>query len=209
MWIPGGSEKEAGIVKIEAVWERKQEFIPVVMVREDLTDLPAFPLPEGYSLRYYRTGEDHHWAEIEVSVASFDTMDGALAAFEREFGPGRKRMEERCLYLEDPVGRVIGTSTAWYNPAFNGKDYGRIHWIAIRPEYQGRGLAKPLLAASLQRIADFHDRAYLTTQTTSARAINLYLDFDFIPFETYSRCKDGWAWLASVLDHPSLAAYRD
>lgn len=195
-------------MRIEAVWERKQEFIPVVMVREDLTDLPAFPLPEGYRLRYFRAGEDHLWAEIEVAVASFDSMDRALAGFEREFGPGRARMEERCLYMEAPDGRVIGTSTAWYNDAFNGRDYGRIHWIAIRPEYQGRGLARPLLAASLRRIADFHDRAYLTTQTTSVRAINLYLDFDFIPFETYSRCKEGWTWLATVLDHPSLSAYR-
>ena len=108
-------------MRIEAIWEKKQEYIPVVMVREDLTDLPAYPLPEGYRLRYYRAGEDHLWAEIEVAVASFDSMDGALAGFEREFGAGRDRMEERCLYLEAPDGRVIGTSTAWYNDAFNGR----------------------------------------------------------------------------------------
>ena len=112
-------------MRIEAIWEKKQEYIPVVMVREDLTDLPVYPLPEGYRLRYYRAGEDHLWAEIEVAVASFDSMDGALAGFEREFGHGRDRMEERCLYLEAPDGRVIGTSTAWYNDAFNGRDYGR------------------------------------------------------------------------------------
>ncbi len=195
-------------MRIEAAWEKKQEHIPVVMVREDLTDLRAYPLPEGYRLRYFRDGEDHLWGEIEIAVASFDSMDKAMAYFESEFGPGRDRMEARCHYLEDPNGQAIGTSTAWYNDAFNGRDYGRIHWIAIRPEYQGRGLAKPLLAASLGRIADFHDRAYLTTQTTSARAINLYLDFGFVPFETSSRCVAGWTWLASVLEHPSLARYR-
>ena len=182
--------------------------IPVVMVRDDLTDLPSYPLPAGYRLRYYRTGEDRLWAEIEIAVASFDSVDKALEYFESEFGPGRDEMEARCLYLEDPKGRTIGTCTAWYNDAFNGRDYGRIHWVAIRPEYQGRGLAKPLLAASLCRIADFHDRAYLTTQTNTARAINLYLDFGFVPIETYDRCAEGWTWLASVLDHASLAPYR-
>ena len=195
-------------MRISGVWERHQEHVPVVMVREDLADLPSYPLPRGYVIRYYRAGEDHLWAEIEISVASFDSVDGALAYFEREFGPGRDRMEARCLYLEDPNGRAVGTSTAWYNDAFNGRDYGRIHWVAVRPEYQGRGLAKPLMAASLRRIAEFHDRAYLTTQTNSARAINLYLDFGFVPIETSGRCAAGWTWLASVLDHPSLAAYR-
>ena len=195
-------------MRIDREWERRQLHIPVVMVREDLTDLPVYSLPAGYRLRYYRDGEDHLWGKIEIAVASFDSMDKALAYFESEFGPGRDRMEARCLYLEDPNGRAIGTSTAWYNDAFNGRDYGRIHWVAIRPEYQGRGLAKPLLAASLRRIADFHDRAYLTTQTNSARAINLYLDFGFVPIETSGRCAEGWTWLASVLDHPSLAAYR-
>lgn len=195
-------------MRIDRHWERKQKHIPVVMVRDDLTDLPSFPLPGGYRLRYYRAGEDRLWAEIEIAVASFDSVDKALEYFESEFGPGRDRMEARCLYLEDPKGEVIGTCTAWYNDAFNGRDYGRIHWVAIRPEYQGRGLAKPLLAASLRRIADFHDRAYLTTQTNTARAINLYLDFGFVPIETYDRCAEGWTWLASVLDHPSLAPYR-
>ena len=66
----------------------------------------------------------------------------------------------------------------------------------------------PLLAASLSRIAELHERAYLTTQTTSARAINLYLDFGFIPFETYDRCREGWQLLADVLNHPELATYR-
>lgn len=195
-------------MRIDRHWERKQKHVPVVMVRDDLTDLPSFPLPEGYRLRYYRAGEDRLWAEIEIAVASFDSVDKALEYFESEFGPGRDQMEARCLYLENQDGQAIGTCTAWYNDAFNGRDYGRIHWVAIRPEYQGRGLAKPLLAASLRRLADFHDRAYLTTQTNTARAINLYLDFGFVPIETYGRCAEGWTWLASVLDHPSLAAYR-
>ncbi len=195
-------------MRINAAWEREQEHIPVVMVREDLTDPPSFPLPRGYRLRYYRNGEDHLWADIEVAVASFDARHRALACFEREFGQDRDGMEARCLFLEDTDSHAIGTSTAWYNDAFNGRDYGRIHWIAVRPEYQGRGLAKPLLAATLGRIAELHDRAYLTTQTTSVRAINLYLDFGFVPFETSSRCAEGWAWLATVLGHPSLATYH-
>jgi GNAT superfamily N-acetyltransferase len=196
-------------VTLTARQEKDLEPIPVIMVREDLAALPSFPLPPGYRLRYFRRGEGPLWAEIEVSVGEFPTVEQALAHFEKEFGPFQEEMEQRCLFLEDAAGRAIGTTTAWYNPSFQGKDYGRIHWVAIRPEQQGRKLGKPLLAAALRRLADFHTRAYLTTQTTSARAIRMYLDLGFVPFITSDRCRTAWRLLASVLQHPALEAYQE
>lgn len=202
------SHTEDVIVRISKATEKNLEHIPLVMVREDLSDLPLLPLPQGFRLRYYRRGEDRLWVDIWISVGSFGAVDRALAYFEDEFGPGRDEVEARCLFLEDENGLAIGTSTAWYNSSFNGKEYGRIHWIAICPEYQGRKLARPLLGASLKRLADLHERAYLTTQTTSARAVNLYLDFGFVPFARSERRRRGWQLLASLLDHPALEAYR-
>lgn len=193
---------------LTALQEKQLEPIPVVMVKEDLAVVPSFPLPPGYRLRYFRRGEGPLWAEIEVSVGEFSTMEQALAHFEKEFGPFPDEMEKRCLFLEDAAGRVIGTTTAWYNPSFRGKDYGRIHWVAIRPEWQGRKLGKPLFAAALRRLAEFHRRAYLTTQTTSARAIRMYLDFGFVPLITSDRCLTAWRLLASALQHPTLEAYQ-
>lgn len=201
---------------IPVMQERELEHIPVVMVREDLTNLPSFPLPPGYRLRYFRCGEAPLWAEIEVSVGEFPALEQALAHFEKEFGPFPDEMEKRCLFLEDAAGRALGTTTAWFHnpswpaahPHFAGKDYGRLHWVAIRPEHQGRKLAKPLVAAALRRLADFHARAYLTTQTTSARAVHLYLDLGFVPLEISERCPRAWRLLASVLKHPALEAYQ-
>jgi len=201
---------------ITVMQERELEHIPVVMVREDLTALPSFPLPPGYRLRSYRHGEASLWAEIEVSVGEFPTVEQALMHFEKEFGPYPDELEKRCLFLEDAAGRAIGTTTAWFHnaswleahPHFAGKNYGRLHWVAIRPEHQGRKLAKPLLAAALRRLAQFHSRAYLTTQTTSARAIHLYLDWGFVPLEVSERCPQAWRRLASVLEHPALESYQ-
>ncbi len=64
-------------------------------------------------------------------------------------------------------------------------------------------------SAAMERLARSHERAYLTTQTTSARAIGMYLDFDFVPFITSDQCRQGWRLLASMLDHPALEAYRE
>jgi len=106
----------------------------------------------------------------------------ALERFEKEFGSYRDEMEERCFFIvHKENGRVIGTATAWYNNDFKGERYGRVHWVGIHPDFQGKKLAKPLLAVVMMCLAKHHDKAYLTSQTTSYKAINMYLDFGFAP----------------------------
>jgi ribosomal protein S18 acetylase RimI-like enzyme len=72
------------------------------------------------------------------------------------------------------------------------------------PEFQGRKLAKPMMAAVMRRLAESHRKVYLTTQTTSAKAINMYLDFGFVPFFFSQDCKRAWGMLAEELNHPLL-----
>ena len=55
-----------------------------------------------------------------------------------------------------------------------------MHWVAILPAYQGRGLAKPLLAQVMQTMAVLgHRQVYLTTQRFRRAAIGLYTSFGF------------------------------
>jgi GNAT superfamily N-acetyltransferase len=66
--------------------------------------------------------------------------------------------------------------------AGRGREYGRVHWVAIVPEWQRHGLAKPLLTVVCQRLQELgHERAYLTTAPERIPAINLYLSFGFVP----------------------------
>ena len=85
-----------------------------------------------------------------------------------------------------------------------GEERGRVHWVAIEPRFQGRGLAKPLLGAVMARLAHVHRTAYLTTQTTSYRAINLYLDFGFVPYLLAASCEEGWRLTEAALRRPIL-----
>ena len=207
--MSASSTRRHTTVRLTAADEKALEHIPLLMVRDDLTELPSFPLPPGYRLRRFRRGDERLWVEINLSIGAFDgSLERGLEYFEKEFGAARDQMESRCLFLETADGKAVGTTTAWFNPSFRGREYGRIHWVAIRPEHQGKKLAKPLLAAALARLAELHDRAYLSTQTTSARAIHMYLDFGFEPYITSEREEAGWRLLASVLQHPALSAFR-
>jgi len=175
------------------------------MKRSHLSNLPEFELPAGYKMRFFKPGEENVWAKVETAVDEFPDEIAALEHFEKEFGPHRDEMTRRCLFLEDQDGKVIGTTTAWYGQLEGEEDTtGRIHWVAILPEYQGKKLSKPLLSNAMQVLANYHDSAFLTSQTTSYQAINLYLDFGFEPYLTNETDCAAWTLLEEILNRKIL-----
>lgn len=179
--------------------------IPLKMKRNHLHNIPEFSLPEGFNMRFFKNGEEHLWARVETAVDEFSTEAAALEHFDREFGQFRDEMEKRCIFLETIGGDVIGTTTAWYGK-LEGEDKvsGRIHWVGVIPEYQGKKLSKPLLAKAMQVLAEYHDSAYLTSQTTSYQAVNMYLNFGFEPYVTNYTDIEAWTLLEEVLNRKIL-----
>ncbi len=113
-------------------------------------------------------------------------------------------MRERCLFLEGGDGGVVGTTTAWRNHDFQGGDWGRIHWVAVVPAHQGRGLGRLLVTEALMLMRGRHARAYLTTQTSSWVAVHLYLTLGFTPLLTAPAEEAGWELLRREVPHPLL-----
>ncbi|MDF2714791.1 MAG: hypothetical protein K0R28_1716 [Paenibacillus sp.] len=173
-------------------------YIELTMLRSNLLDIPDAPLPEGYSLRSFRSGDEKHWARIEHAVDEFKSTEAAMRHFTEEFAPHIAEMERRCLFVIDRHGVPVGTTTAWYGK-LDGGQIGRIHWVAVVPEHQGKKLSKPLLSAALRTLAQFHDKAYLTTQTTSYKAVGMYLNYGFEPVMQTPECPEGWKLIEQLL----------
>ncbi len=132
-------------------------------------------LPPGYSIVLYRPGDERHWARIETSVEEFSDEDAALALFVKDFMPHHQELARRCLFAVNPSGQKVGTLNAWYGE-MNGETVAWLHWVAVCPEEQGKGLAKALIARGLALFDELHPGkdAYLHTQTWSHVAIRLY-----------------------------------
>ena len=159
----------------------REEYVSVSMVREDLSGLPRYALPAGFSHGWYRPGDERLWVEIQASADRYNVITGEL--FESQFGrDAAAELGRRQCFLLDPAGRAAGTATAWFGDDYRGRSWGRVHWVAVAPAMQGRGLSKPLLAAVCERLRELgHARAYLTTAPERLPAINLYLKFGFVP----------------------------
>ncbi len=154
--------------------------VPLKMLRENLEGIPQFPLPENFSMRWFQPGEEQLWRAIQSAADKFNDITPEL--FAKQFGDDASLLAQRQCYLLDPQHNAIGTATAWFNDNFEGERVGRIHWLVILPEHQGKGLSKPLMSAVCNRLKKLgHARTYLTTSSARIPAINLYLKFGFVP----------------------------
>ncbi|MFP4055364.1 MAG: GNAT family N-acetyltransferase [Candidatus Brocadiia bacterium] len=156
------------------------EYLPLEMIREHLGGIPPAPLPAPFAIRPYRPGDAATWLRLHRAADRYSRL--TPRTFEEQFGTDEGLLARRQLYLADGHGEAIGTATAWFDDDYHGQPWGRIHWVAIVPDFQGRGLATPLLAAACRRLAELgHRRAYLDTATVRTAAVNLYLKFGFRP----------------------------
>lgn len=175
------------------MWDDSIQKIHLAMVLDSLSALPEHVLPERYGVRFYRTGDEAHWARIEVSAGEARDEETMLQKFHRNFGDPAE-LEKRMLFLTDD-GIPFATATAWFEDA----ELGHLHYVAVDAAHQGQGLSKPLVSLALRRMAELgHSRAMLTTQTLSWVAIKCYHGFGFrpMPFFPMEDEKEGWRIVA-------------
>ncbi len=180
----------------------KPENLSVKMIRPHLREIPQHPVPEGYSIRLFRRRDKKIWVAInnEADVYNHVTLD----MFRHEFKGDVRGLKSRCFFLYKEGAGEVGTITAWYDQNYHGLEFGRIHWFAIVPKYQRQGLAKPMMTVAMNRLAELHSRAYLSTGTARLPAMKVYLDFGFVPDIMSDVDMERWEVIRKQLDHPLL-----
>lgn len=150
-------------------------YVELEMLRPGGAPPFAADMPRGYRVEAWQPGDEADWARIETSVDEFDGEDKALEYFAKEFAPHPDMLAERMFFAVNPRGERVGTLTAWTQER-RGKTVPMIHWLAVVPGEQGRGLAKALLAKGLAFVAENNpgEDVLLHTQTASHAAVSLY-----------------------------------
>lgn len=185
-------------------------YYELMLKRERLDDLPNFELPEGYHFAMYRPGDRDSWIAIEHSAKELRDAAHGVEVWARYFDWNEKELPERMVFIENEAGEKVATATAYFD--IYGRDQsgaGWLHWVAVRREDQGKGLARPLIAYTLRLLRHLgHSRAIIPTQTNTWVACKLYLDFGFQPIpENARRNRDGWRIMRALTDHPALQAF--
>lgn len=177
LFIPIGNKK---LIEMIEGLKFSVERYAFLLVREDL-DVAEVELPEGYELKGFRPGQDEeNW--LTVRNAAFSTLKGSETPLTTE---GVKTLLTDDDYLEGgmmilfhqgkPVGVIRGADDEYEEaPIMN------IGPVAILPEYQGRGLGRSLLRASLRFAKEKgYKRTILSVNGENERAQALYIQEGF------------------------------
>lgn len=182
-----------------------------LMLERDLESIPHFPLPAGYRYVFYQQGDRDAWIDIEKSAKELTTYEQGLEVWNQYYGGREDELSDRMVFIEDADGRKAATATAYYDVrGIDQSGDGWLHWVAVRREYQGRGLSKPLIAYVLETMVRLgYTHAKIPTQTTTWLACKIYLDFGFRPIpQNAVRNRDGWRIVKALTDHEALADFE-
>jgi GNAT superfamily N-acetyltransferase len=169
--------------------------------------LPRYPLPEGFSVRPIRGDQLCLWTDIWRDAE--DRLEIPDDLILREFSEDLAALSLRCFLVFNRKQCAIATATAWYSDDFREGRWGRVHWVAVRPGHQGKGIARGLMSHVMDRMRQWHDKAWLSTSSTRLKAIRIYLDFGFEPVLDHPGGREAWTQVASRLNHPALEAPAD
>ncbi|MDD1763024.1 MAG: GNAT family N-acetyltransferase [Methanothrix sp.] len=169
---------DAGIVKMAEI-NTKME---IQMLLPGNAPISCYPIPDGCHIRNYASEADRQtWARVVRAAEKYHSViDEALHI--QQFKDDVESLALRQFFLCNAAGEEVGTATAWFDSEYRGLRWGRFHWLSIVPEYQGRGLAKPLISYTLNALKSMgHERVRLTTEHLRTQAISIYLKFGFLP----------------------------
>ena len=182
--------------------------------KNDMTrEFPEPTLPEGFTFENYKGDEEGKriWAEVLITVGFHggDVQRG-IDCFNNEFGNDIELATRRIYFLKAPDGKYIGTCTAWEIPELNR---GQLHWLGVNPEYQRYGLGRTIVEKCLHTFKTELPGlpAYLATQTSSHRAICLYIKEGFYPVYWHEESKkmyeDSVKALKGVMREPEYTLF--
>ncbi len=163
-------------------------YFNVIMKHRAGLSIARHGLPPGFSIAGFVRGEEGSWADIETAVGEFTTDGEALTYFRATYLPSCDDLTRRCVFVRGSDGGVAGTITSWWNTTDEQRDPS-IHWLAVRPEYQGLGLGKAFVSECVRRLVWLEGvrDIFVHTQAWSHRAIAIYLKagFEFVRQESF------------------------
>ena len=184
------------------------KYYELLMSYDDTSKFINYELPLGYHFEFYKNGDDNSWVDINLSSGNFTSAVKGLQYFHDFYDSFIYELNKRCIFIiDDSTNEKVGTVTV---SLLQNEEYGykaAIDWFAIRKEYQGKKLSRPLITKFIKVANELgHDKIFLHTQTTTWLAAKLYLDAGFEPLNAEE--KIGWKILKRLTNHNKLINFE-
>lgn len=147
----------------------------LTMIIENLTWPTTAPLPYGYSLRYFQSGDEKAWERIILEAFNRPRNFSKTIASDDYFLP------QRVLFVCHREAGPVATACAWHAP--DTPDHvGYLYMVGALEAHRGKGLGYTVCVAALrQMVRDSKTSAMLVTDSSRLAAIKTYLRLGFLP----------------------------
>ena len=184
------------------------KYYELLMFYEDTSIYQKYSLPEGFHFEFYKDGDMNNWINIHIESGEFCAIEEGINIFHDFYDSFINELDKRCIFIVDDItNEKVGTATI---SLLSEKEYGytgAVDWVAIKRDYQGRKLSRPLITKILEIASELgHKDIILHTQTTTWLAAKLYLDFGFNILNKEE--KIGWSILKTLTNHSKLGEYE-
>lgn len=176
---------------------QQERYEQLIMKKCGMENLPQINLPEGYTLRTYRPGDEKKWEEVT------DKAFGGVHRFLDSMKDAVTRFPDGIFFICH--GEKIVATTAALVTERDGRKMGYVHMVAADPEHNGRKLGYNVVLAVLHKIAAYGlDCAILTTDDHRLPAIKVYLQLGFKPVIPNDGHKSRWKVILEKLGENQL-----
>lgn len=150
----------------------------LLLTNDDLDNVTEYQIKPPFILEYFKEGYGKYWKNIHLLSDKYNRISDET--FETQFELFHEELHQRQLYIR-AGNEIVGTCTAWNDLNGKYKDYGKIHWLAVIPDFQGQGLGKVLLSQTIRILKTLgYNKAYLETDSRRKNALFLYEKMGFI-----------------------------
>ena len=160
-----------------------------LMMFRPAAPVPAVKMPEGWSIRSMKPGEETTWVEICGDEFWKPEEMTPTERWQKAMGDDPGVLPEHVFFACDPSDRPMATATlrllkpdqlSHYPPSQSGLAY--LHYVAARPESRGLGAGSAVTAQVIRRGVELGlSDCVLTTDDHRLAAIKSYLRLGWIP----------------------------
>ena len=166
-----------------------------------MKDLPEVKIPDGWTIRNFRPGEEQVWYDICLNGLLGENENGAEKMFDTFITSRGIDPEKDTFFVcrENDVPEATITATIWRH---NG--IGNLHMVAAAPSIRGNGVGLLMAAFALDKLKNeiTHEPPItnLTTDDFRLPAIVGYLKAGFRPIDCEDDMVGRWTAICDKLN---------
>ena len=179
--------------------------LPALRMWRPNVPLPAYSLPEGYTIRKLRDDEGEAWCACLLNDMGIDVMSQEL--FKEKMLDDADVPDGSIFCVEDENHVPVATATAQLKVEGN---VAHLHMVGARENARGKGLGLAVCAAVIQKhLDDGYTTCLLTTHDWRLPAIKHYLKLGFIPVLKHDSMRGRWEIIAKTFHMASIPCVNE